>query len=189
MNQGTVPEQLFRNEPYPRESEPQAREHANYLEAILEAMTDAVFVYDQQGRIVKMNTAAQTILARTAPLGTATLPLWERYARTIIANVEGQPLSSEQWPMTRIIRGERFTPDQAAEMRMPTLDGGVLDINITGGPLRDASGHIIGAVAIVRDVTKQKQAEREREQQAQQLHLHASLIELAHDAIIVRDPQ
>lgn len=177
MNQGTVPEQLFR------------WQHTDYLEAILEAMTDAVFVYDQQGRIVKMNMAAQTILARTSPPGTATLPVWERHARTMITNAEGQLLSPEQLPMTRIIQGERLTPDQAAEMRIPTLDGGALDINVTGGPLRDASGQIIGAVSIARDITKQKQAEREREQQAQQLRLHASLIELAHDAIIVHDPQ
>src|SRR5258706_11077424 len=68
------------NERYPRESEQQAREHADYLEAILEAMTDGVFVFDQQGCIVKMNTAAQTILARVRPLETAILPLQERLA-------------------------------------------------------------------------------------------------------------
>src|SRR2546423_1642211 len=177
------------NERYLRESEQQAREHANYLEAILEAMTDGVFVYDQQGRIVKMNTAAQTLLARTALPGTAALPVRERHAGTMIANAEGQLLSPEQWPMTRILQGERFTPDQAAEMRMPTRDDGVLDINVTGGPIRDASGQIIGAVAIGRDITKQKRAEREREQQTQQLRLQANLIELAHDAIIVCDLQ
>src|SRR6266566_4317515 len=111
------------DERYLRESEQQAREHANYLEAILEAMTDGVFVYDQQGRIVKMNTAAQTLLARIASLEAATLPVQERLARVMIANAEGQLLSPGQWPMVRILQGERFTPDQAVEMQVSTRDG------------------------------------------------------------------
>jgi PAS domain S-box-containing protein len=157
-------------------------------ETILEAMTDAVFVYDRQGRIVKMNTAAQTILARVAQPENAVLPLLERLAGVKITNVEGQVLMPEQWPMWQILQGEQFTPDQPFEMLVQKRDGKVQFTSMTGGPIRDASRRIIGAVVICRDITKQKRIEREREQQAQQLRLQAELIQLAHDAILIRDP-
>jgi len=44
------------------------------------------------------------------------------------------------------------------------------------------------AIAAIRDVSEQRRAEQERAQQAAQLSLQAELIDLAHDAILVRDP-
>lgn len=43
-------------------------------------------------------------------------------------------------------------------------------------------------IAAVRDVSDQRRAERGRVQQAAQLRVQAQLIDLAHDAILVRDP-
>ena len=44
------------------------------------------------------------------------------------------------------------------------------------------------ALASIRDMSAQRAAERERIRQAQQIRLQADLINLAHDAIFVRDP-
>jgi PAS domain S-box-containing protein len=43
------------------------------------------------------------------------------------------------------------------------------------------------AIAAIRDMSEQRRAERERMQQAEQIRLQAELIDLAHDAILVRD--
>ncbi len=43
------------------------------------------------------------------------------------------------------------------------------------------------AIAAIRDTSEQRRAERERMQQAEQIRLQAELIDLAHDAILVRD--
>jgi PAS domain S-box-containing protein len=42
-------------------------------------------------------------------------------------------------------------------------------------------------IAAIRDMSEQRRAERERMQQAEQIRLQAELIELAHDAILIRD--
>jgi PAS domain S-box-containing protein len=44
------------------------------------------------------------------------------------------------------------------------------------------------AIGAIRDMSQQRRAERERAQQAEHLRLQAELIDLAHDAILVRDP-
>ena len=43
------------------------------------------------------------------------------------------------------------------------------------------------AIGAIRDMSEQHRAERERMQQAEQIRLQAELIELAHDAILIRD--
>ena len=93
--------------------------------------------------------------------------------------------------MIRILQGERFTSDQAVEMQMPTRDGGVQIISVTGGPIRDASGQITGAAAISHDITEQKRTERkaraEREAQFKKSErLKDEFIEIASHEL--RDP-
>ena len=65
-------------------------------------------------------------------------------------------------------------------------DGTEFPVEISLNPLLlDDVLHVIGAV---RDMTAQRIAERERLQQLEQIRLQAELINLAHDAILVRDP-
>ena len=44
------------------------------------------------------------------------------------------------------------------------------------------------AIGAIRDMSEQQRAERERAQQVEQIRLQARLIDLAHDAIFIRDP-
>lgn len=65
-------------------------------------------------------------------------------------------------------------------------DGSEFPVDISLRPiLLDRTLHIIGAI---RDVTAQRVLERERIQLAERLILQSTLINLAHDAILVRDP-
>jgi len=65
-------------------------------------------------------------------------------------------------------------------------DGTELPVEISLSPLLlDGLPH---AIAAIRDVTQQRVAERERIQQLQHIRLQTELINLAHDAILVRDP-
>jgi PAS domain S-box-containing protein len=171
-----------------REAAQAAQERARYLEAIFAAMMDGVYVYDAQGRIVQMNTAANALLARTGTPETAALPIQERLANIVVTTTGEERLTAEQLPIARMLHGERYPSERAIGLQVPTRDGDILSITVTGGPLRDAQGQIIGAVLMARDVTEQQRAERLREEQAQQLRLQASLIALAHDAILVMDP-
>ena len=58
--------------------------------------------------------------------------------------------------LARIARGERIEHFETVRM---TKDGRRLDISLTVSPIRDASGEIIGASKIARDITDRKRAE------------------------------
>jgi signal transduction histidine kinase/ActR/RegA family two-component response regulator len=59
--------------------------------------------------------------------------------------------------LARIARGERM--DHFETVRL-TKDGRRLDVSLTISPIRDASGNIIGASKVARDISVQKQAEQ-----------------------------
>lgn len=64
-------------------------------------------------------------------------------------------------------------------------DGSEIPVDISLRPvLLDDKPLVIGAI---RDMSEQRRTERERMQQAEQIRLQAELIELAHDAILIRD--
>lgn len=158
------------------------------LEAIFEWMTDALFVYDREGRMVQMNAAGRQLLERFLVSDYATRPLEERFAHIAVYDEHRQPLALESLPTARILAGEVLTPAHAVEMVLRGGNGPALHLSVTGGPLRDVHGHLMGAVTISRDITEHKRAERALRQQAQRRQVQADLIERAHDAILVRDP-
>ncbi|MCL5950941.1 MAG: PAS domain S-box protein [Chloroflexi bacterium] len=54
-------------------------------------------------------------------------------------------------------------------------------------PVLDEQGHVSEVLGITEDITERKRAEQALEEQAARLQEQANLLELAHDAIIVRD--
>ncbi len=143
-----------------KQLEQREAERTSQLEAIFEAMTDSVYVYDREGRIVQMNAAARVLARRIIPVDTPSPSFTERLTQVRTYNEHGQPLPPEQWPMSRIFQGEVLTPAHAADIVFRDTDGRDIYTNVTGGPLHDAEGHIIGAVAISRDVTERRRLEQ-----------------------------
>jgi PAS domain S-box-containing protein len=172
-----------------RTSERQAQQRAALLEAIFEALPDAVFVLDAQGALTTVNTAAHTLLSRLIAPEDRTRSVTDQLARLVMYDGRGQLLPVEQWPAVRVLLGEVLPPERAAEIALATSDGDLRDTQVTGGPLYDANGQLTAAVMVLRDVTERQRMEQEREQQTRQLRLQSQLLDLAHDAILVRDPQ
>lgn len=88
-------------------------------------------------------------------------------------------LTPEDSPLRRAIRSGR--PVATMEWEMPRVDGQVLPILGSASPLFDLSGQVRGAVGAFFDLSDRKRMEdllRER----------ADLLELASEAILVRDP-
>ena len=170
-----------------QEAEQSAREQASQLEAIFEAMPEALFVYDQEGRTTRMNAAGQQLYEHFRLSHAAAAPLTERVAYETVWNVQGQPVTRESLPLGRILAGEVLSPGQAVEVVLRDPQGEASFLSVSGGPLRDRQGQLVGAVAITRDITARKRTEQALRQQAEQLQLQVELIELANDAILVRD--
>ena len=178
----------YRLERERQEAEQLAGEQASQLAAIFEAMPEALFVYDREGRTTRMNTPGSELIERLRLSDAAAAPLAERAAHTAVWDAHGQPLARESFPNARILAGEILTPGRAVEIALSDRQGETAFLSISGGPLQDRQGQLVGAVTIARDITARKRAERALQGQAEQLQLQANLIERAHDAILVRDP-
>lgn len=120
------------------------------LASIVENSDDAIISKDLNGTIVSWNRGAQRIFG---------------YAPEEIV---GQPVTELMPPelrkeepgiLERIRRGERIEHYETTRRRK---DGTDIDISLTVSPVRDASGKIVGASKIARDVTDRKRAEAQR---------------------------
>jgi signal transduction histidine kinase len=140
----------------------EALQRASQLETIIESVTDAVFIYDRDGRVMRMNSAARTLFGLDERLDYGKLSPQERTALISACDEQGQPIPAEQSGLYQLLRGESLTGPNAPDVRLRLAGGRELVVNITGAPLRDEAGAIVGAVAVSRDVTERRRLERAR---------------------------
>ncbi len=180
-------------EGYLREAERQARSHARQLEAIFEAMTDGVLVYDSNGAIVQINTAACRLFALDLDPEYASRSLEERLPLVALRDKDGQFLPKEQWPPLRLLKREVLTGQNAMEVLARALDGREVEISIGGAPLYDQQGQIVGAVMTVHDMSEHRRLEEierraHEETEARRALLQLILDELPSSVYLVRGP-
>jgi PAS domain S-box-containing protein len=122
-------------------------ERAVRLEAIIEAMSDAVLVCDLEGEIVRSNGAAGR-LDLAAVLETVEAP---SYA----------PFQALLW---RVLRGETVKSAEAVEITIARPDGETVELSVTGSPFwegEDAGARrLAGGVFAFHDITERRIAER-----------------------------
>jgi|GEM_PF-1379648 len=128
-----------------------ARER-EFLRAVLENLEDGVVACDADGVLTVFNRAATDFHGRNAVHQGA--ESWrEVYS---VALGDGRPLPEGGGPLSRALRGETvhnlelvITPPGAPPRRLVT----------SGQTLRDSAGRVLGAVATLHDVTRQRRAE------------------------------
>jgi len=130
-----------------------AEEMRHYLAAIIESSDDAIIGKTLEGTITSWNRGAERLYGYT------------------VKEVLGKPISMLSPPdlpdevpqiLARLQRGERIDHYETQRMHK---DGTRLDVSLTISPIRDASGRIIGASKIARDITARKQMELEAARQ------------------------
>jgi signal transduction histidine kinase len=165
-----------------RLAEEAATRQASELQAVFEAMTEGIAVYDLDGRLVRMNGALRRLLGVDARPEYVSLPLEERLALLSMRDSNGEPIGREQWLNRQLLRGEPSDADGMQELQMRSLDGRDLRLNMSGSPIHDARGEVIGAVLVLRDVTehwlleRNVKLERDRLQQVLDVFPEAVLI-------------
>ena len=124
------------------------------VRAILDQIPEAAAIYDASGNLERMNAAAQkepTVLSGSDPLG--------RFRANRHRHLDGDPLSVEDLPSVRALRGELVRSDYIIH---DSRTGDDRVFNFKAAPIRDERGKIIGSVVLSRDITDEKQtAERE----------------------------
>ena len=145
-------------------SEQQATSRFHQLEAIFEAISDGLVVYDANGQIVRTNPAGRNVFTlkdHTDKHGKQPVPPLTPHSA--IMNENGQPLSLEQTPVMRILGGEELIGSHAVDVRLKENGHEEVQFNVGGAPLRNQEQQIIGAVCIFRDVTDRRRMEKELE--------------------------
>jgi PAS domain S-box-containing protein len=72
-------------------------------------------------------------------------------------NAAGQPLSIDEYPGARALRGETVTPGIDFIFTFP--DGREAWTNVSAAPFRNAAQDIVGAILVVQDIDREKRAE------------------------------
>jgi len=119
------------------------------LSAIVDSSDDAIISKDLNGVIMSWNAAAERLFGYTAA---------EAIGRSITMLIPADRLAEEPAILERLRRGERVDHFETIRMRK---DGSRLNISLTISPVKDASGKIVGASKIARDITDRVRKDEE----------------------------
>lgn len=130
------------------------------LAAAFEAINDGIYILNQEGRLLQINAAGRALLGLDAQPNYMSLPFSQCLGSIPVADEQGAPIPAEQTPHARFLRGEVLAGSHAIDIRIRTLDGREGELSVAGGPIRNSSGQIIGAVSVIRDVRERRRLER-----------------------------
>jgi len=146
-----------------------AEETSRLLVSIVTSSEDAIISKDLHGVITSWNKGAERIFGYTAAEAIGQ-PI------TLIADPEHREEMAQI--LERITRGERV---EHYETRRRTKGGQIVHVSLTVSPMHDASGRIVGASKIARDITKLRHLE-EQLRHAQKMEALGTLAGgIAHD--------
>lgn len=140
-----------------RNAERELNAQREQLEAMFQAMQDAVTVFDMEGNLVLVNAAGQRLAARLGiPAGSMSRD--DFASAGSFATLDGQAAPVEEWPVSRVLRGESLRDLELLWRRRET--GEEWCFSFSGAPVLDAAGQQFLAVVITRDVSEVKRAVR-----------------------------
>lgn len=128
---------------------------------LMDAYPDATFLYDTTGHVVMMNRLAQQLFGVDSTSAYAAFPVRDRLRRLAPRGLDGRPLAEKDLGISRLLAGQVISARDAVTAQVRSLDGRELEVSYTGAPIRDERGVLIGAFAIIRDLTEQRRHLRE----------------------------
>jgi PAS domain S-box-containing protein len=168
-------EQLRESEEQVRRLNGQLHQRVAELETIMKVLPVGVSVaHDPACHVVTSNAALKEML----PLGPLETRGTENGNHTYEIYRNGAPLALNELPLRRA--AETGTPVGRIELEIRPKNGSVVETLMSANPLFDELGNVRGAVGALIDITEQKRME-------QALRERADLLELASEAIMVRD--
>jgi len=158
------------------EAEKETRDSEHRLFQFLDVMPVGVFIASPGGRPYYISDEGKRLLGRGVLPGIGGDDLVESYG--IFQAGTNQPYPTRNLPIVRALRGLRTHVDDL-EIHRP--DGSVTPTEVWGRPVYGAGGEIDYAIIAINDPSERLAREKIMAGQA-------ALLELAYDAIFVRDP-
>jgi PAS domain S-box-containing protein len=122
-----------------------------WLAAIIECSDDAIVSKTLDGVITSWNPSAERMFGYTAA---------EAIGQHISLIIPAERHAEEDDVITRVRRGEKVDHFETERL---AKDGRLLNISLTVSPIKDASGRVVGASKVARDITDRVRAEADRE--------------------------
>ncbi len=150
-----------------------AEEDRARLAAIVQSSDDAIVGKTLSGIVTSWNEGARRLFGYTAE---------EMVGQPLSRLIPTDRLDEEPRILARLRSGERVEHFETVRRHQ---DGRLVDVSVSISPIKDASGRIVGASKIARDVGGRKRAQAAIEQANERLREHAMVLELA--PVLVRD--
>ena len=131
------------------------------IDATLASVAEGLMVIDSEGRVRRSNEAAARLFGLSAGERPTTFDEWLKGQS--VSTPEGQPVSREDLPASRALRGESVSA-QPLVVELPT--GRRYWLLASAAPIERAGGPILGATATYTDVTQLHELREEREEYA-----------------------
>lgn len=123
---------------------------------ILTSIDDGVILIGVDGVIQLFNPAAAKI---TGWLAGEAVGIDYRSV-VLVVDEKGAPLSEPQHPLAQVLASHQAFRNPNANLK--NKNSSIITTDMSVSPLLDADGQLIGAVAVVRDVTEQRREEKQR---------------------------
>jgi len=130
---------------------PQPPDPTSLLAAIVQSSEDAIVSKTLEGIVTSWNLAAERMFGYSAT---------EMIGRSITVIIPRDRLNEEERVLSSIRHGRSVDHFETIRRRK---DGSLIDISLTVSPVRLASGEIIGASKIARDISEQKRLRHQLE--------------------------
>jgi PAS domain S-box-containing protein len=117
---------------------------ARLLASIVESSNDAIISKSLEGIIQSWNAAAERLFGYSAE---------QAIGRHISLVIPAERIAEEEQIIASLRAGERIEHFETERQRS---DGQRITVSLTISPIKDASGNVVGASKIVRDITEQK---------------------------------
>lgn len=134
--------------------EKRLRQRHELMTSVVESVNEGVLVADTQGRLLVVNAAARSMFGGTCGMRCAPAGSKEDPASTTDIGHLHPPADL---PLSRVIRGEKIDETEIHVGNDELSEGGWA--SVTGAPIRDSQGTLMGGVVVFRDTTEKKRAD------------------------------
>jgi two-component system, OmpR family, sensor histidine kinase VicK len=139
-----------------RQTKGRRAEQLDFLATTFASASDGVAIVDAAGRLVSLNEAGQRITGHGKRVRETVLSFPPILS---LRSLDGRALPADETPMARALRDLPIV-DPLALLQRP--DGVDIIISSSASPVRDATGAIVGAISVFRDVTAEHGTEKEQ---------------------------